>query len=77
MRANDIVHPMQIPVGGTLEKPLVEWRAAGVGIAELTARQRGGQLMQGIFDIFDSNDKSRSPTPKPISPLPWEENVAQ
>lgn len=69
---------MQIPVGGTLEKPVVEWKTAGVGIAELTARQRGGQFMQGLFDIFDSNDKSKSPsTPEPVGPLPWEESVVQ
>ncbi|CAM6127955.1 unnamed protein product [Calypogeia fissa] len=70
---------LKIPVGGTLEKPLVEWKAAVVAIAELTARQRGGQFMQGFLDIFDSNDKSKTkdPTPEPIAALPWEENVTQ
>jgi hypothetical protein len=65
----------QIPVAGTLDKPQVDWKTAGIGLAELNARQRGGKFLQGIFDMYDSTDKAKSPTPEAIGPLPWEEST--
>ncbi|KAL2653293.1 hypothetical protein R1flu_021421 [Riccia fluitans] len=63
---------LKIPVTGTLDKPKVDWKSAGIGIAQLTARERGGQLMQSLLDYVDANEKSD--VPKPVSPLPWEQH---
>ncbi|KAH6555724.1 hypothetical protein KP509_1Z232700 [Ceratopteris richardii] len=58
---------LKIPVGGTLQKPLVDWRAAAVGIAQLTARQRGGKLIKGLFSLLDSKEV----IPEPMDAVPW------
>lgn len=69
------VNHVQIPVSGTFDKPKVDWKTAGVGLAQLTARQRGGQLMQTFLNYVDTNEKSD--VPEPGSKLPWEQSSAE
>ncbi|BBM99179.1 hypothetical protein MPTK1_1g19380 [Marchantia polymorpha subsp. ruderalis] len=66
---------LKIPVSGTFDKPKVDWKTAGVGLAQLTARQRGGQLMQTFLNYVDTNEKSD--VPEPGSKLPWEQSSAE
>ncbi|KAL3685064.1 hypothetical protein R1sor_003086 [Riccia sorocarpa] len=63
---------LKIPVTGTFDKPRVDWKSAGIGIAQLTARERGGRLMQTFLDYVDAKEKSD--VPEPVSALPWEQS---
>ncbi|KAI5074227.1 hypothetical protein GOP47_0010188 [Adiantum capillus-veneris] len=58
---------LKIPVGGTLEQPHVDWRAAAVGVAQLSLRQRGGKFFKNLISLLDSEET----VPEPIDVIPW------
>eukprot|EP00246_Nothoceros_aenigmaticus_P004271 TRINITY_DN15759_c0_g1_i1.p1 TRINITY_DN15759_c0_g1~~TRINITY_DN15759_c0_g1_i1.p1 ORF type:complete len:197 (+),score=40.12 TRINITY_DN15759_c0_g1_i1:26-592(+) len=60
---------LQIPVRGTFEQPAVDWKAAGVGIAQLTLRQRGGGALLNFWKMVDGREDQQVPRLK--QPLPW------
>ncbi|MCO5580669.1 hypothetical protein L7F22_034539 [Adiantum nelumboides] len=58
---------LKIPVGGTLEQPHVDWRAAAVDVAQLSLRQRGGRFFKNLISLFDSEET----VPEPLDVIPW------
>ncbi|MCO5611101.1 hypothetical protein L7F22_065351 [Adiantum nelumboides] len=58
---------LKIPVGGTLEQPHVDWRAAAVDVAQLSLRQRGGKFFKNLISLFDSE----ATVPEPLDVIPW------
>lgn len=58
---------LKIPVGGTFEHPQVDWKAAAVGVAQLSLMQRGGRYVMDLFAFFDE----KASVPEPIAIIPW------
>ena len=64
----------QIPIRGLMERPQVDFMAAGKGIAQLTLQQQSGGAGQLFSSFFQQSDKEAraSEVPKPIDVLPWD-----
>nr|XP_024397485.1 uncharacterized protein LOC112292842 isoform X1 [Physcomitrium patens] len=65
---------LKIPIRGSMERPQVDFMAAGKGIAQLTLQQQSGSAGQLFSSFFQQSDKeaSASEVPKPIDVLPWD-----
>ncbi|KAG0582036.1 hypothetical protein KC19_3G028400 [Ceratodon purpureus] len=65
---------LKIPIRGSMERPQVDFMAAGKGIAQLTLQQQTGSAGQLFSSFFQQSDKetSASEVPKPIDVLPWD-----
>jgi hypothetical protein len=57
-----------------MERPQVDFMAAGKGIAQLTLQQQTGGAGQLFSSFFQNSGKETSATevPKPIDVLPWD-----
>lgn len=58
---------LKIPVGGTLERPQVDWKSAAIGVAQLSLKQRGGKFFKDFISLFDSEEA----VPDPFDAISW------
>ncbi|GAQ91592.1 hypothetical protein KFL_008130055 [Klebsormidium nitens] len=59
---------LQFPLTGSVERPTLDWKAAGKQLAKLVVRQRAPNGWAGIL-LTDRNDHRA--LPEPLDPIPW------